>query len=100
MLTALVQLHQAEVDPGVPTDDIEDYDIEETGFQATYARLAVAALPTLQIVPFVTVDDAVRNFVEKFAVADASVGGALLGRIRAESPAEIKGILAGWGVSV
>ena len=100
MLTALIQLRQAEVDPAIPTDEIEDVDLEETGFQATYARLAVAGLPSLQVVPFTSVDDAVRNFVSKLAIADASVGGALRKRISGELPREAMTVLAGWGVAV
>jgi hypothetical protein len=100
MVTALVQLRQNDVDPSVTTDEIEDIDIEETGFQATYTKLAVAALPTIQAVPFITVDDAIRNFVEKVAVADVAVGGALVGRIRNEVAPDVKGVLAGWGVAL
>jgi hypothetical protein len=100
MLTAMIQLRQAEVDPGIPTDEIEDVDIEETGFQATYARLAVAGLPSVQVVPFASVDDAVKNFVVKLAAADGSVGGALSRRIRNEVPPEAMAILAGWGVAI
>ena len=100
MLAAMIQLRQAEVDPAIPTDEIEDVDIEETGFHATYAKLAVAALPSVQVVPFASVDDVVKNFVVKLAAADGSVGGALIGRIRNEVPAEARAILAGWGVAV
>jgi hypothetical protein len=100
MLSALVALRQAEVDPVISTDEIEEVDIEETGFQATYTKLAVAGLPTVQLVPFATVDDAVRNFVEKMAAADGIVGGALVGRIRNEVTPDVKGVLAGWGVAV
>lgn len=96
----MIQLRQAEVDPVIPTDEIEDVDIEETGFQATYARLAVAGLPSVQIVPFASVDDAVKNFVVKLAAADNGVGGALGGRIRNEIPLEAKSVLAEWGVAV
>jgi hypothetical protein len=100
MLTAMVQLRQAEVDPTIPTDEIEDVDIEETGFHATFTRLAVAGLPSVDLVPFATVDDAVKNFVVRLAAADGSLGGALLGRIRNEVTPEIKGLLAGWGVAI
>ena len=96
----MIQLRQAEVDPAIPTDEIEDVDIEETGFHATYAKLAVAALPSVQVVPFASVDDVVKNFVVKLAAADGSVGGALSGRIRNEVPPEATAILAGWGVAV
>ena len=100
MLTAMIQLRQAEVAPAIPTDEIEDVDIEESGFQATYTRLAVADLPSAQVVPFASVDDAVKNFVVKLAAADGSVGGALSGRIRSEVPPEAIAVLAGWGVAV
>ena len=100
MLTALVQLREAEIDPGVPSDEIEDIDIEETGFQATFSKLAVAALPTVEMVPFSTVDDTVKNFVVKFAAADSTVGGALVGRVRNEVSTEMKVILAEWGLAV
>jgi hypothetical protein len=99
MVTALVHLRQADVDPIITTDEIEDVDIEETGFQATYTKLAVAVLPNVQVVSFASVDDAVRNFVEKLAVADSAVGGALVGRIRGEVPPDVKVILASWGVA-
>ena len=100
MLNAMIQLRQSEVDPVIQTDEIEDVDIEETGFQATYARLAVAGLPSVQVVPFASVDDAVKNFVVKLASADRGVGGALSARIRNEiSPAE-RTVLGGWGVTV
>jgi hypothetical protein len=100
MLTALVQLRRAEIDPGVPSDEIEDIDIEETGFQATFTKLAVAALPTVEMVPFSTVDDTVKNFVVKFAAADSTMGGALVGRVRNEVPPQMKAILADWGLAV
>jgi hypothetical protein len=100
MLTAMVQLRQATMGPIIPTDEIEDVDIAETGFQATYAKLAVAGLPSVQAVPFASVDDAVRDFVTKLAAADSSVGGALVGRIRNEVPPETKGVLTGWGIAV
>lgn len=100
MLTALVQLHQADVDLTTPSDDIEDIDIEGSGFQATYTKLAVAALPTIEMVPFSTVDDTIKNFVTKFAAADSAVGGALLGRVRNEVPPEAKAVLAGWGLAI
>lgn len=96
----MIQLRQAEIDPVIQSDEIEDVDIEETGFQATYARLAVAGLPSVQVVPFVSVDDAVKNFVVKLTAADSSVGGALGGRIRNEIPAEAQTVLAGWGVTL
>lgn len=100
MLTAMIQLRQAEVDLAIPTDEIEDVDIEETGFQATYARLAVAGLSSVLVVPFSSIDDAVKNFVVKLAAADASVGGALSKRIRSEVPPEVMAVLATWGVAV
>ena len=96
----MVHLRQAEIEPTIPSDEIEDVDIEETGFQATFARLAVAGLPSVDLVPFATVDDAVKNFVIKLAAADGSLGGALGGRIRNEVSPEIKGVLAGWGVAI
>jgi CAS/CSE protein, C-terminus len=100
MLTAMIQLRQAEIDPMILSDEIEDVDIEETGFQATYARLAVAGLPSVQVVPFASVDDAVKNFMVKLAAADSSVGGALRGRVRNEMPPEAQTVLTGWGVAV
>ena len=99
MLTAIVQLRQADIDPSVlDGDEIEDFDIEETGFQATYARLVIAVAPSIEIVPFKTVDEAVNNFVVKLAAADGVVGGALLGRIRREVRPEVALLLASWGV--
>ena len=101
MLTAIVQLRQADIDPSVlDGDEIEDFDIEETGFQATYARLVVASAPTVEIVPFTTVDEAVNNFVVKLAAADGVVGGALINRIRREIRPEVAQVLANWGVSL
>jgi len=100
MLTAMVQLRQVEVELIIPTDEIEDVDIEESGFHATFARLAVAGLPSVDLVPFATVDDAVKNFVIKLAAADGGLGGVLVGRIRNELSPEVKGILAGWGVAI
>jgi len=100
MLTVMVQLRQAEVEPTIPMDEIEDVDIEESGFHATFARLAVAGLPSVDLVPFATVDDAVKNFVIKLAAADGGLGGALMGRIRNEVSPDIKAILAGWGVAI
>jgi exportin-2 (importin alpha re-exporter) len=100
MLTAMIQLRQAEVDPVIPDDEIEEVDIEETGFQATYAKLAVAGLASVEVVPFPSVDEAVKNFVVKLTAADAALGGALLGRIRNEFAAQEKAVLAGWGVAV
>lgn len=96
----MVQLRQATMGPIIPTDEIEEVDIEETGFQATYAKLVVAGPPSVQVVPFTNVDDAVRDFVAKLAAADSSVGGALVGRIRNEVPPETKAVLTGWGVAV
>src|SRR5271170_2374896 len=100
MLLAMIQLRQAEVDPIFNDDEIEDVDIDEMGFQATYTKLAVAGLPSVQVVPFASVDDAVKNFVVKLAAADSSVGGVLGGRIRNEVPPEAQTVLAGWGVAV
>lgn len=100
MLTALVQLHQADIDLTAPSDEIEDIDIEGSGFHATYTKLAVAALPNVEMVPFSTVDDTVKNFVAKFTAADTAVGGALLGRVRNEVPPEAKAILAEWGLAI
>lgn len=100
MLVALIQLRQEAADPTVPSDEIEDVDIEEMGFQATYTRLAVAAPPSVEVVPFRTVDETIKNFVVKFAAADNATGGALLGRIRNELPPEAKAVLAGWGIAV
>lgn len=96
----MVQLRQAEVEPTIPTDEIEDVDIEESGFQATFTRLAVAGLPSVDLVPFATVDDAVKNFVIKLAAADGGLGGVLLRRIRNELSPKGTGILAGWGVAI
>ena len=101
LLTALIQLQQAKIEPtAVGDDDIEDIDIEEVGFQATYTKLSVAGLPGLEVVSFTTVDDAIKNFVVKMTAADSAVGGALIGRIRNEVPAEGVSILKGWGLSV
>jgi CAS/CSE protein, C-terminus len=100
MLTAMIALRQAEIDPAVPADEVEDIDIEEMGFQATYARLAAAGLPSVQVVPFSSVDDAVRDFVIKFSAADAANGGALTARIRDEMSPEAKSVLPAWGVPV
>jgi len=101
MLTAIVQLRQADIDPSVlDGDEIEDFDIEETGFQATYARLVVAAAPTVEIVPFTTVDEVVNNLVVKLAAADGVVGGVLTNRIRREVRPEVAQVLASWGVSL
>ena len=100
MLTAMIQLRQAEIDPAVPTDEVEDVDIEEMGFQATFARLAAAGLPSVQVVPFASVDEAVRNFVIKFSAADAANGGALTARIKGEMSPEARSVLPGWGVPV
>lgn len=96
----MVQLRQAEVEPTIPTDEIEDLDIEESGFQATFTRLAVAGLPSVDLVPFATVDDAVKNFVIKLAAADGGSGGVLLTRIRNELSPKVRSILAGWGVAI
>jgi ribosomal protein L12E/L44/L45/RPP1/RPP2 len=100
MLVALIQLRQEAVDPTVPTDEIEDIDIEEMGFQATYTRLAVAAPPSVEMVPHKSVDEAIKNFVVKLAAADGAAGGALFGRIRNEVPPEARQVLAGWGISM
>jgi hypothetical protein len=99
-LTALIQLRQAKIEAAVGDDDIDDIDIEESGFQATYTKLAVAGLPSLEVVPFKTVDDAVKNFVVKMAAADRAVGRALTGRIRNEVPREGVNFLKSWGLGV
>ena len=88
------------MDGAVGEDDIEDIDIEESGFQATYTKLAVAGLPSLEVVPFTTVDDAVKNFVVKMTAADSVVGGALFGRIRSEIPAGGVNLLKSWGLAL
>jgi hypothetical protein len=100
LLTALIQLRQAKIEGAVGDDEIEDIDIEESGFQATYTKLAVAGLPNLEVVPFTTVDDAVKDFVVKLTVADNALRGALTRRIRNEIPAEGVTLLKGWGLSV
>ena len=102
LLTALIQLQQAKIEAAAvgDEDDIEDIDIEEVGFQATYTKLSVAGLPGLEVVSFTTVDDAIKDFVVKMTAADSAVGGALIGRIRNEVPAEGVSILKGWGLSV
>jgi hypothetical protein len=100
MLSAMIQLRQAEVDPSIPIDEIEEVDVEEIGFHATYTRLAVAGLPSMEVVPFSSVDDAVKNFVAKLAAADGVVGRALIGRIRNELAPDAKAALAGWGVAI
>jgi CAS/CSE protein, C-terminus len=100
MVTAMIQLRQAEVDPVINDDEIEEVDFEETGFQATYAKLTVAGLASVEVVPFPNVDDAVKNFVVKLANADNALGGALLSRIRNEVGPQEKGVLIGWGVAV
>jgi len=100
MLVSLIQLRQEAVDPTVVSDEIEDVDIEEMGFQATYTRLAVAAPPSVDMVPFKTIDEATKNFVVKLVAADGASGGALLGRIRNEVPPEARQVLVGWGVGV
>jgi hypothetical protein len=97
MLIAMIHLRQADVASVAPTDEVEDIDIEEMGFQATYTRLAAAALPSVQVVPFSSVDEVVRNFVVQFSAVDAMNGGALTARIREMSP-EVKSILSGWGI--
>lgn len=94
----MIQLRQTGIDLTITTDEIEDIDIEEIGFQATYAKLAVAGLPPVDSVPFASVDDAVKHFVVKLAAADAAVQGALVRRIRSELPQEAIAGLAGWGV--
>src|SRR5438105_14344324 len=100
VLTALIQLRQAKIDAVAGDDDIEDIDIEESGFQATYSKLAVAGLPSLEVVPFTTVDDAVTNFVVKMTATDTALGGALFARVRSEIPAEGVTLLRGWGLAL
>jgi len=100
MLSAMVALHQAEIDPAVAHDEVEDIDIEEIGFQATYARLAASGLPSVQIVPFASVDEAIRNFVVKLSAADAASGGSLTAKIRNEMAPETKSVLPTWGVPI
>jgi len=100
MLTAMIALHQAEINPTVPTDEVEDIDIEEMGFQATYAKLAASGLPSVQIVPFASVDEAVRNFVVKLSAADAANRGSLTAKIRNEMSPETKSVLPAWGVPI
>ena len=99
MLVAMVHLQQAENYPAAPDDEIEDIDIEESGFQAAYARLAVAVPPAVEIVPFTSVNDALKNFAGKLA-ADTAAGGTLLNRIRREVPQEDIEVLRSWGVAV
>lgn len=96
----MIQLREAKIEAGVGEDDIEDIDIEESGFTATYTKLSVAGLPSLEVVPFTTVDDAVKNFVVKMTAADSAVRGALIGRIRSEVPPEGANLLKGWGLAV
>ena len=100
MLAAMIELQQMHVEPTISTDEIEEVDVEEIGFQATYARLAVAGLALEEYVPYPSVDEAVKNFVTKLAAADGLVGGALFARIRSEIPPKSKAILAGWGVAI
>jgi len=100
MVTAMIQLRQAEVDPVIGGDEIEEVDFEETGFQATYAKLVVAGLTSVEVVPFPSVDESVKNFVVKMTAADGALGGALLGRIRNEVAPQEKAVLAGWGLAV
>jgi hypothetical protein len=100
MLGAMIALRESQIDPAVPTDEIEDVDIEESGFQATYASLSVAPAPVVEVVPFASVDDAVKDFVAKLLVKDSALGGALIARITKELPPEVLGILRSWGLGV
>jgi hypothetical protein len=100
MLVALIQLRQEAVDPVVASDEIDDVDIEDMGFQATYSRLAVAAPPSVEMVPYKTVDEAMKNFTVKMTAADSAASGTLIRRIRIELPPEAKQVVAGWGLAI
>jgi len=101
MVIALIKLRLAESEVAVTEDDeIEDVDFEEQGFQATYARLAVAAPAPVDVVPFRTVHDATKNFVARFMVVDSALGGLLLQYLREKVPSDLKPSLSVWGIPI
>src|SRR5580704_13796988 len=83
MLLALVNLREAYTEVAI-TEDEDEIDFEESGFQATYTKLIVAASPNVDVVPINTVDDAIKNFVARFVAVNVSMQGNLLRKAKNE----------------
>jgi hypothetical protein len=97
MLVAMVHLREAYTEMAITEEDDELLDFEETGFQAAYSKLAVAAPANVEPVECKSVDEAVKYFVRKFVSARA---GELVNKVKSGEgiSEEVVRRLVLWGV--
>ncbi|BFZ62404.1 importin-alpha export receptor [Saitoella coloradoensis] len=98
LLTALLKLFELPMEESKGDDEIEEVDVEDVTFQASYSRLGTAGKTKAD--PFAAVPEPKRFLAEQLTKVDAASGGQIVATIKSGLPADAQVVLKGYGMSL